>query len=76
VRQAEDLMQSRAGREAGAPRAPRAKDADTIDLERRLADSLGLGVSVNHGDNGGKLEIRYKTLEQLDDLCRRLGVST
>ncbi len=75
VRQAEDLMQSRAGRDSATPRAPRAKDADTIDLEKRLADSLGLSVSVNHGDKGGKLEIRYKTLEQLDDLCRRLGVS-
>ena len=76
VRQAEDLMQSRVGREASTPRVPRAKDADTIDLEKRLSDSLGLGVSISHGDNGGKLEIRYKTLEQLDDLSRRLGVST
>ena len=76
VRQAEDLMQSRAGREAAAPRVPRTKDADTIDLERRLSDSLGLAVSISHGDTGGKLEVRYKTLEQLDDLCRRLGVST
>ena len=32
-------------------------------------------VNVSHGDRGGTLEIRYQTLEQLDDLCRRLGVS-
>ncbi len=75
VRQAELLMQGRAGSAAGPRHPPREKDADTVNLEKRLADTLGLAVSVSHGDRGGKLEIRYRTLEQLDDLCRRLGVS-
>ncbi|WP_375451091.1 ParB/RepB/Spo0J family partition protein [uncultured Devosia sp.] len=47
-------------------------DADTVALERRLSDALGLSVSVAHGERGGKLEIRYKTLEQLDGICLRL----
>lgn len=75
VRQAEELMQSRAARPKTTRHPLPDKDADTIGLEKRLSDTLGLAVSVTHGERGGKLEIRYKTLEQLDDLCRRLGVS-
>ncbi|MDB5474357.1 MAG: chromosome partitioning protein ParB, partial [Devosia sp.] len=45
---------------------------DTIALERRLSDALGLSVSLAHGEKGGKLEIRYKTLEQLDGICGKL----
>jgi len=52
--------------------AEASKDADTQALERRLADALGLTVALNYSERGGKLEIRYKTLEQLDDLCLRL----
>jgi ParB family chromosome partitioning protein len=73
VREAEALSQQR---EAPAKRKPEGeappRDSDTIALERRLADSLGLSVALNHAERGGKLEIRYKTLEQLDDLVRRL----
>ncbi|WP_119258021.1 ParB/RepB/Spo0J family partition protein [Shinella zoogloeoides] len=48
------------------------KDADTIALERTLTDVLGLEVSVNHKGNGGHLRIAYKTLEQLEEICRLL----
>ncbi|HEX4196914.1 MAG TPA: ParB/RepB/Spo0J family partition protein [Caulobacteraceae bacterium] len=51
--------------------APR-KDADTRALEEDLARTLGLVVEIAHRRGGGELTIRYKTLEQLDDLCRRL----
>lgn len=47
-------------------------DADTVALERSLTDSLGLEVSVNHRASGGQLKISYKTLEQLEDICRLL----
>ena len=76
VRQAEELMQGRSTKTAGTKRVVPDKDASTLDLEKRLADALGLGVAISHGERGGKMEIRYSTLEQLDDLCRRLGVST
>ena len=60
------------------PRKPAAgkaeKDADTRALEKQLSDALGLAVSIDHKPDGGRLEIRYKTLEQLDDICRRLRV--
>jgi ParB family chromosome partitioning protein len=48
------------------------KDADTAALEKQLSDALGLSVSVDHHEQGGRLEIRYKTLEQLDNVCLRL----
>ena len=48
------------------------KDADTIALERTLSDVLGLDVTVNHKGSGGHLKISYKTLEQLEEICRLL----
>ena len=49
------------------------KDPDTRALERALQDVLGLNVEIAHKGTGGELRIRYKTLEQLDGLCRRLN---
>jgi ParB family chromosome partitioning protein len=34
---------------------------------------LGLTVTIDHKGNGGELRIGYKTLDQLDGLCRRLN---
>ncbi|MFD1329785.1 ParB/RepB/Spo0J family partition protein [Mycoplana ramosa] len=48
------------------------KDADTLALERTLSDSLGLEVTVSHKAGGGYLRIGYKTLEQLEEICRLL----
>ena len=72
VREAEALGQQRevAKNKPAEPRIDR--DADTVSLERRLSDALGLSVSLAHSERGGKLEIRYKTLEQLDGLCVKL----
>jgi ParB family chromosome partitioning protein len=73
VRAAEALSQREAAPKRGGGTAPRRdKDTDTAALEKRLSDALGLNVLVDHGEKGGKLEIRYRTLEQLDDLCLRL----
>lgn len=73
VREAEALSQQRdLPKRRPAPEAEPSRDADTIALERRLADALGMTVGLNHSERGGKLEIRYKTLEQLDELCLRL----
>jgi len=73
VRQAEALAQlpAEAAREPSHS-APREKDADTLALEKLLSDVIGLKVAIAHRDRGGEVRIGYKTLEQLDDLCRRL----
>lgn len=48
------------------------KDSDTLALERTLSDTLGLDVAINHRGNGGQVKISYKTLEQLEEICRLL----
>ena len=50
----------------------REKDPDTRALEKAIEDVLGLSVSISHGARGGELRIKYRTLEQLDAVCRRL----
>ncbi|OYY08914.1 MAG: chromosome partitioning protein ParB [Rhizobiales bacterium 35-68-8] len=50
------------------------KDADTRALEKRLADALGLAVTLQAKGEAGELRIRFSDLDQLDHLCRRLGV--
>jgi ParB family chromosome partitioning protein len=74
VRAAEALgRRAQAVARSSAPGGARpAKDADTRALEADLARALGLGVEIAHQDGKGALTIRYQTLEQLDDLCRRL----
>ena len=59
-----------APRKASGPR--RAKDTDTAALEVDLEDVLGMKVSIADHGGAGELKIRYATLEQLDELCRRL----
>lgn len=72
VRAAEALGQREAVPRKRGQSAPEERDPDTLALEKRLGDALGLGVTVNHSEAGGRLEIRYTTLEQLDDICLRL----
>ena len=56
----------------GKAHARATKNADTLALEKRLADTLGLAVTIEHGERGGTLSIRYRSLEQLDDVVHRL----
>jgi ParB family chromosome partitioning protein len=49
------------------------KDADTRALEKRLSDALGLEVTVDHRGEGGTLHIKYRDLDQLDAVLRKLG---
>ena len=77
VRGAEGLArkaQSGAGAKPRAGgRADPARDADTLALEADLAGVLGLAVEIFDRSGAGEVRIRYQTLEQLDDLCRRLS---
>jgi ParB family chromosome partitioning protein len=74
VRQAEAVVQERAAKAGKAPvrRARGEKDANTIALEKRLSDTLGLAVTIAHRGEGGELKVRYKTLDQLDEVIRRI----
>ena len=76
VRQVEALGQEQArakGKTVGKrPRTSVNKDADTLALEKRLSDVLGLTVGIEHRGKGGVLRVRYSTLDQLDEVIRRL----
>lgn len=71
VRDAEKMAN---GTPAPKAKVGSSKDADTVELERNLAANLKMGVQIDHAEDGsGKIAIRYKDLEQLDDLVRLLG---
>jgi ParB family transcriptional regulator, chromosome partitioning protein len=72
VREVEQLMRkgSAAPRKASGPR--KTKDADTAALEADLEEALGLTVDIADRGGAGEVKIRYATLEQLDEICRRL----
>jgi ParB family chromosome partitioning protein len=73
VREAEALGEA-GGKKPRKVTAKAEKDADTRALEKQLSDALGLAVVIDHKADGGSIQIRYRTLEQLDDICRRLRV--
>jgi ParB family chromosome partitioning protein len=56
-----------------AREAAHAKDADTRALERRLSDALGLEVAIDARGESGTLHIKYRDLDQLDAVLRKLG---
>ena len=72
VREAEDL----ARKNSVAPNIKSyalEKDADTRALEKTLTEALGLSTSIKHkGAGGGSVQISYKSLDQLDDVIRKL----
>lgn len=73
VRDVERIAQDDVGvKKNSSPSKRNEKDPDTRMLEKALKDILGLSVSINHSANGGELRIKYRTLEQLDDVCQRL----
>ena len=72
VRQVEAMAKQRAGK-ANKPGKRNLKSADTLALERRLSDALGLTVTLSHREPGGALQIHYRSLDQLDEVVRRLG---
>jgi ParB family transcriptional regulator, chromosome partitioning protein len=72
VRQVETLAKERASGAAGSAKKRALKSADTIAVERRVTDALGLAVKIDDRGNGGVVQIHYRTLDQLDDVLRRL----
>jgi ParB family chromosome partitioning protein len=74
VRQVEEIARQESGRNGKSPSRKRSaeKNADTLALEKRLSDALGLVVSIDHRGESGVVSIRYGNLDQLDDLAQRL----
>ena len=75
VRQVEAMARKTTQRQAkgGKGAGVAGKDADIEALEMRLGNALGLTVTIDHRLNGGgSLQVKYRTLEQLDDVIARL----
>jgi len=76
VRQVEKLARkvARPPRRARGSGGPRQKDADTRILEGDLSAAIGMAVSIEHhaSEGGGHLRVRYRDLDDLDRLCRKL----
>jgi ParB family chromosome partitioning protein len=49
-----------------------AKDVDTLAVEKRLSDALGLAVTLETRGEAGTVQIEYRDLDQLDEVIRRL----
>ena len=73
---AQELNVAKAEAAGKPPRRPKtipALDADTAALQRKLSDELGLQVTLKHDGEAGEIRIRYSSLDQLDEVCRRLA---
>lgn len=69
VRQAEQRSPKKA-KPGGKP----IRDPNITDLETSISNQLGLKVQITHkGDKGGDVRISYASLEQLDEITRRLS---
>ena len=69
VRDAENLAKDK----KGIIKKIKLKDPDTIDLENKISEKLGLAININHkGKKGGSIKIDYKTLDQLEMVTQKL----
>ena len=78
VRETEKLVTAPRIKEMAKTPTVSVSDADTKALEKDLSAALGMKVSIDHkdGTEKGVLTVRYSTLEDLDEVCRRLSVTT
>lgn len=58
-----------------APKKAPEKDADTKALEADLSAATGVKVTLSHKPDGeaGQMTLSYESLDQLDELCRKLS---
>lgn len=72
---AAEKMARQAARGGGAAARPPAPDMDSRRIEESLSVALGARVAIAHAKKGGggKMTIRYRSLDSLDSILRRLG---
>lgn len=73
VRQVEALARDSNKNKAKPAKPAVTKSTDTKALEKRVSDALGLTVSIEQNGKAGSVKIRYRDLEQLDEILRRLA---
>ena len=82
VRDTEKLVAASEGREikhrsdkkSVKSNAPKSKDADTLALENEVSNQIGMRVAIDMKNaSEGLMTINFKSLDQLDDVLRRLS---
>ncbi|MDJ0827111.1 MAG: ParB/RepB/Spo0J family partition protein [Rhodobacter sp.] len=75
VRETENLVKRAVQSTKAKDKPPKDKDADTRALEDDLSAALGMRIHIDQRavGGGGQLRIQYRSLDQLDDLCRILS---
>ncbi len=78
VRQTEQLAKedkSPAKLAVNTPKNRPEKDADIREIEAELSRALNMSVVITVKNNSGTVNIRFKNLEELDDIVQSLGFS-
>ena len=75
VREAEKRAKTPVEPGTRKPSSGTKKDADTKSLEGDLSAALGLTVTIDHRNDGqgGQVNVTYRSLDDLDRLCRLLS---
>ncbi|MFO1454787.1 MAG: ParB/RepB/Spo0J family partition protein [Steroidobacteraceae bacterium] len=76
VRETEALVRRLINPASASPAEPApARDPNVLQLEARLADTLGAEVSIEHAARGGKgkVVIRYNSLDELDGILAHIS---
>ncbi|HEX7080999.1 MAG TPA: ParB/RepB/Spo0J family partition protein [Gammaproteobacteria bacterium] len=61
-----------ASRTSSKPSNGHAKDPNVRRLESELSEKLGAAVTIEHGRGGGRITIRYHSLEELDGIVEHI----
>lgn len=73
VRQVETLIKEASEQKNRDDDVMSVHDTDTLAVQKELADTLGLAVNIRKGNGqSGEIRVKYKTLDQFDDLYLRL----
>ncbi|MGD8353454.1 MAG: ParB/RepB/Spo0J family partition protein [Pseudomonadota bacterium] len=72
VRDVERAVARRIAADKGSPVEAREETPELKDLENRLTRKLGCRVRVHPGSKGGRLEIRYADLQELNSVVGRI----
>ncbi len=68
VRETEKQVRRAASGSKPAAAKPASRDANIAALEAKLSETLGAGVTIEHGPKGGRIVVRYHSLDELDGI--------
>jgi ParB family chromosome partitioning protein len=75
VRGVEEAVRSRSQAEVRRPARVRPRPPAIIELEERLAEYLDTGVNIQYAGRGGRMVVRFTSLDDLERIYRQLFAS-